>query len=808
MYHVTGTLLAIIILYSLSYFFYINRFFSLQFHRKLWNSVLAAAFLLTALAGLVLALQINYKWEIPFLKSILRWHVEFGIGMAVTGFIHLLWHFSYFWNFFRHQEKPALLLSRTDRSPGDISSNLFAVGFTGTAVQLLLLKEIINITGGYELIAGIFLASWLTGSAAGALAAPRSVLTDMRKINLFFFSGTGLSVALILLFSRIFLKAGETPSFLASVIYTFIVLIPISFTSGFIFIKLVTEASAAKKYVTGKAFSIETTGGIVSGIAVSFFSSVKLNTYQAILLIIVLGYSYAITGFWLKSKRKIQLFKLLVLAVSVLVILSNPDRLFRQFLLRGIKVIGSTDTPYGNITRGEYAGETSIFYDHRLLAYNDDVTEREEDVHYAMLQLTNPGDVLVISGQVEPHIREIIKYPVKKIVYIERDPALIDREKIRSTFISPVISVENSDAYTFVKNTKESFDAVILLLPPPSSLLINRYYSTEFFKNVERTLKPGGVFACSPGINPDYLNKESVYLFSSVYNGLKSVFKNVIPVSGNKLYLIASDAGISTSFCELAAEKGITNIYVGPDYLADDLVTSKSEEVLSVLDKTIRPNSILFPSGCFYYQIYHMSRDLNLQIPSVILLAILFLLPLFSVSRKNMLMYFSSSALSGFEIILLLFLQSVIGNMYQVTGLIIAGLMAGLAAGSGSRIPFFEKQTFLFKAPLLIAYYLLIYLSSGMLINLEGKAAVILILIAAGFIPAFITGNLFREFTGPDKRYREPSSIYGADLAGSAMGFILFSGIAVPFLGIQLSVLLFPVLILAGFLFTFLARKQ
>ena len=35
-------------------------------------------------------------------------------------------------------------------------------------------------------------------------------------------------------------------------------------------------------------------------------------------------------------------------------------------------------------------GEKSLYYNHRLLSYHDDVTEREEDIHYAMLQRANP----------------------------------------------------------------------------------------------------------------------------------------------------------------------------------------------------------------------------------------------------------------------------------------------------------------------------------------------------------------------------------------------------------------------------------
>ncbi len=47
-------------------------------------------------------------------------------------------------------------------------------------------------------------------------------------------------------------------------------------------------------------------------------------------------------------------------------------------------------------------------------------------------------------------------------------------------------------------------------------------------------------------------------------------------------------------------------------------------------------------------------------------------------------MYFSASALAGFEIIILLALQLTVGNMYQLTGLVIAAMMAGLAAGAGT----------------------------------------------------------------------------------------------------------------------------
>ena len=91
MYHVISTASTAILLYLISYFFYRIGFYSLQVHRKFWNIILLMAFLLTAIAGVFIALQINYKWNVPVIKTITKWHVEFGIGMAITGIFHLIW---------------------------------------------------------------------------------------------------------------------------------------------------------------------------------------------------------------------------------------------------------------------------------------------------------------------------------------------------------------------------------------------------------------------------------------------------------------------------------------------------------------------------------------------------------------------------------------------------------------------------------------------------------------------------------------------------------------------------------------------
>lgn len=800
MYHVISTGFTAILLYLISYFFYRVGYYSLKFHRKIWNSVLAAAFLLTALAGLFMALQINYKWNIPFIKTIIKWHVEFGVGLATIGLFHLIWHLEYYGKIFEKTISKQIIQQPYYMSLSEIKANLFITGFVSSSIQLLLIREIMNITGGYELITGSFLGSWLIGSALGSSMAARSELNDIRKINLVFSLSPIISLVLMLFLSRVFLNPGESPSPMVAIIFTFLVLIPFCLVSGFTFIKLLTTGER-NNLAAGKSFSIETTGGIVAGIIISIFTAGWINTYKLLLLIILLSATYVLIKYYLNKEKVKILAKLSILVLASFIILANPDIFFRQLLLPGLKVTLTKDTSYGNITQGNYKGEVSLYYNQRLLAYNNDATEREEDIHYAMLQSESPEKVIMVSGALRSHLPEILKYPVNRIIYIERDPALVKLEDSAIDSLTGKTLIVNRDAYKYIRDSREQVDVIILLVPPPSTLLLNRYYTSEFYTEVKKNLKPGGIFMCSPGPGDNYFNKESLKLYASIYNSLASNFKNVLPVVGNKLYLIASDIALSTSFCALAEKKHIKNIYVSSDFLDDELVNRKSQELLSLLDHGIRQNRSDFPVACFQSQSYQFSKSIDEKIPLLILLFMAFALPVAVIKRSNLLMYFSAAALAGFEIILLLTIQITIGNMYQLTGLIIAGLMTGLALGSGTNIRSLNTFSLRNKVIFLLVFYMIFGLVYNYLLELKSGLLSVIIILISGFFPALLTGRLFNELTMKTIMTESSSAIYSADLAGSAFGFIIISGVMVPLVGMQVSVYLLSVLIFAGILF-------
>src|SRR5664279_2509706 len=328
MYHVISTGLTAILLYLISYFFYRIGYYSLKLHRKIWNSALAAAFILTATAGLFLALQINYKWNIPFIKTLLKWHVEFGVGMAITGLFHFIWHLEYYGKLFEKTFNKSQTNEPYNLSSSEIKTNLFIAGFVSSSIQLLLMREIMNITGGYELITGSFLGTWLIGSAIGASMAGKSSLNDIKKINLIFALSPLISLLLMLFLSRVFLNPGESPSFMVAIISTFLILIPFCLVSGFTFIKLLGIAGKGNNIIAGKSFSIETTGGIVSGIILSVFTAGLVNTYKLLLIIVLLSVTYVLTNYYLKDNRQKEITKIVVFMLASLTILSNHDIFF------------------------------------------------------------------------------------------------------------------------------------------------------------------------------------------------------------------------------------------------------------------------------------------------------------------------------------------------------------------------------------------------------------------------------------------------------------------------------------------------
>jgi len=73
-------------------------------HRRFWNLLLLATFLVSCLFGFFLVIQINYDFVIGWYRTVLYWHVQVGIAMTLIAFFHTIWHTKYYVNMFKRKK--------------------------------------------------------------------------------------------------------------------------------------------------------------------------------------------------------------------------------------------------------------------------------------------------------------------------------------------------------------------------------------------------------------------------------------------------------------------------------------------------------------------------------------------------------------------------------------------------------------------------------------------------------------------------------------------------------------------------------
>ena len=132
-------------------------------HRKIWNSLLLITFLVTGILGILQTVQINYKLEWPVTKTILLWHVDFGIALGCIRTFHFLWNRKYYFKIFNSDEGSNSIREMVQDDPQyqnvtHLRLLILLSGFLSTTIQVLLIREIATIFQGNELM-----MSWTAG---------------------------------------------------------------------------------------------------------------------------------------------------------------------------------------------------------------------------------------------------------------------------------------------------------------------------------------------------------------------------------------------------------------------------------------------------------------------------------------------------------------------------------------------------------------------------------------------------------------------------------------------------------------------
>ncbi len=767
-----------------------------------------------------------------------------------------------------------------------ISIAITVTGFSGIAAQLLLLRELLIVFAGNEFSIGIVLANWLVLEAFGCYFLGKKAenikdkITAFAVITLLF----ALSLPAMVFLTRILrnildISIGEGVGILPILYSSFFILLPVSLLHGALFTfgcKVYSTYSDNDAHTIGKAYIYETIGTMLGGLSWTYLLIPYFHVFQvavglALLNVLVCYYllagktHYGLLFLW-KNKKIVKsavtiISLLLLIFGSYYLISGRVDELHDKSVelqWKGQNIVHYQNSIYGNIVVMEVEGQYTFFFDGipHITTPIPDIMFVEEFVHLSLLSHPNPENLLILSGGAGGIINEILKHPtVENVDYTELDPLLMKllREYptrlIDNELNDERVNVIHTDGRLFLKMSEEKYDVIFVGLNEPSDLQTNRFFTKDFFSQVnEKLLDPGIIAIHLPG-SLTYLNNELKDLNSSLYHTMKSIFPNVrvIPGDGTNIFLASNSRKLSLAdmqrFMERFQERELQAEQMMPWHIEYKLnpgwISWFHDFIENASDKINRD----FKPIALYYSISHWNALFNPALNNIfrwfervelkhILIVFAVLAALIMVLRAKKVVSVRSGAVycigtTGFagmmyDLVLIFAFQVIYGYVFAWIGLLVTFFMAGSAVGAflmTAYLPRIKNNLHLFiKLELMIVIFTLILPLIFILLQpLLDRPAVLsslrLIFLPLSFFSGFSVGV---QFPLANKIYLHSESnlsktaglFYGSDLLGGWLGGILGSVFLLPVLGLLETCLFVVLLKLTSLLTIFLASKK
>ncbi|MDY7000196.1 MAG: hypothetical protein SVS15_00255 [Thermodesulfobacteriota bacterium] len=603
----------------------------------------------------------------------------------------------------------------------------FGAGLAATVGQVVVLRELLVLFSGFELAAGVVLASWLFWTAVGSGCAGR--LLKHRVPTLEALALTLVPLALMFPATLILVRAahplwgiglGEFPTFLQMLGVCFVCVAPLCLMSGYVFSATWAAAAGTDNAKPIKVYLAEGMGAAVGGLVLYFILFPLLSMLLATLA--VSAFLLALAGVLVffgpargGTGAKILFFMAAGTMAALCFFASGLEKKTRTWQW-GPDVLTVLDTPYQNLAATRTEGRITVFAGGVWHFTQNDPATAEHAVHLALLQQHKPRDVLLVGGNPYGMGREILKHPsVQSLDFVDQDPGLVDlaRRLLPDAAVAndPRLTLFHEDAALFVRSARKKYDVVLMNLGDPVSAQGNRFFTREFFGRIQGILKPAGLFSFAAASSPDALGPLQVRHLRTVYATLKSAFGFVAAYPGEQARFFASNApGLFVREPETLIQRiqarNLDLTYVREYYLFDFLSPFRLDALDGVLKAETQPPAPVnqdFEPACYLNSLLLWGLQLDSGLKTGLLwlsnasplgfwafaagvsLLIAFLFGKRRTFRPAVMagVFVVGGAGIALEIVLFLSFQILAGNLYSQLALIIAAFMAGLALGAG-----------------------------------------------------------------------------------------------------------------------------
>jgi len=671
-----------------------------------------------------------------------------------------------------------------------------AIGFSSLLLQITILRLLLSTFSGNELDIGITLFFWLLYVGLGSFTGRRMRFKHAFMLSFILIALLAQPTALAIKAIRplLSLESGEIVPFTATIFSTALTLFPLCFVIGIQFPLAV--AYTGSRDAAGRIYGLEALGAFIAGLLFTFIISSRIQFMELCLYIACFD---ILIAFYIERRKIIPFLFIIPLSFHVIfhtVAVSLP--------WQGLQLSQTIESKYGEISVIEMKGQSSVYTNGQLLFTYPDVPSEEFRAHLAMTVHPSPLKVLVIGGS--PGIlRELLKYPVEKIDFIEIDPRIVQvsfgilNAQDRKVMTDPRLHIIVEDGRRFIKNLKKTqYDLVFLNLPQPSTAGINRFYTSDFFTEAKRVLKEYGILALTTLPSTGYMGKSMQTANGSVYNSLRSVFQHVSVTAEEYGGLFASHFSPDTDPGILEKrffQRGIPVKHFSPYIFRDVFSPFGVDYVRNRLAQIERINTDLRPSAYLYnlmlWSEIHGGKIITYLMKIrewhilFFLICLFFLIIFLTYKRRRRVLYYSvfttGFASMSFMLAVVLAYQALYGYIFEMIGMLTALFMVGMWIGT--RI---KKRT---EKSLTILFYLELFTVTLALTApffFKGELLFYGIVFLAGLFTGgqFTTANLSMD--APDTAGR----LYGIDLIGSCIGAFVPALILIPLFGVTQTLLL------------------
>jgi len=715
----------------------------------------------------------------------------------------------------------------------------FFTGFSSCIIQVLLIREILTLCRGNEFIIGIVYASWFAGIYSGAGIRTSSGNKHLKKrisLSLLILP----AIAFISIYSSYLIQiiiprtAGTFYSFTTELTAAFFLTILPGFFTGFVFPPLVSLISdEIKDRSGGTVFGVESAGSFAGGIAFSFLLVDHMNPAGILSMLMLFSVFLFFHG------NTVRLITMAIIPTLLLIFSEKIENRIISYTWNrthsGI-LLQHNRTKFEAVTIESSADAVNI-YQNGIFSYTLPDRYESRGIFHLVHSLTRPGDKIVLSGTGPGSLlHNLLKSDIDKLYYFDTDPEMwkITFPYMRNFYPggeNPKLILPGTELKNFLRQNSGKFDVIISIPPEPENLMINRFYTKEFYSLCEKHLTERGIIIASLHGFSDYMSPEKREFIASVYTAFSELFPHHMKTSGETIYFIgAKKEGILSAGPEqlvsgyvkkLREDKGIFEKEVMENFSHDELMMYFEKTQLRYFDNAVSSltensysNSDLKPGAYWRNIILSASREQSVLytiiknrfiIPALILLATL--IAFYDIRRRygtslmtnGIFIYITGFISISFMLIMVLLCQNYSGIVYHRISLINALYMLGLGAGSmilnyTHKIKLHHLLFFLGVALILI-YVLSLYESWPLFWSL---------------IPLFslLSGAIFTLlFSYNTGNFYETASVLDSmDNYGAIAGSVLTVLFLIPVTGIQYTIFLNAVLLLSAFIYSFMTR--